>query len=363
MSGRLTGRRLGPVLVFFLAISMLPPTPALAVTRSQVDRACAASGAALAEYREASAVFEEAAHAYEAASLEVDNVLYRQGRAQEALDLRANSMEDTKNRFEAQAVEAYMNGGGSTTAMFLSAPSLDSVITAREFLSAAITDEKDAASEFAALQGELQTLQGQLQDLEAQLRIVEQDLLDARNQQEAAVAADQAAWAKLDGQCREMQKQYEIELARAAAARGSAAGGVSSAATPGFICPFPGSSFTNSWGAARSGGRGHRGVDMMGPYGATLYAVASGTVYTGNGGLGGKTVWLVADYGTGFYYAHLSSINVSSGSRVSRGDVVGYNGDTGNAEGGSPHLHFEIHPGGRGAAAVNPYPTVVAACR
>ena len=67
--------------------------------------------------------------------------------------------------------------------------------------------------------------------------------------------ADQAAWQKLDGECRAIQKRYEIELARAAAARGSASAGISAAATPGFICPFPGSSFINSWGAARSGGR------------------------------------------------------------------------------------------------------------
>ncbi len=200
-------------------------------------------------------------------------------------------------------------------------------------------------------------------ELETELRSVEQARLDAKDLQEQAMLVDQRTWEKLDGNCRAAQKQYEIELARAAAARGSAAGGVSAAATPNFLCPFPGSSFTNSWGAPRSGGRGHRGTDLMGPYGAPLYASASGTVYTGNSGLGGKTVWLIADYGTGFYYAHLDSFNVGSGSRVSRGDVVGYNGASGNADGGAPHLHFEIHPNGRGSSAVNPYPTLIAACR
>lgn len=346
-----------------LVASLLSGSPAIAITKSAVDRACAASSTALNEYRAASAQFEEAARAYEQASLEVDAVLYRQGRTAEALDLRRASMDEAESRFQDQAVEAYMNGGGTPSTLFLTAGSIDQVLLTSEFLAATSTNERDAASDLAALQGELNVLSAELVELETELRNVEQAHLDAKDRREQAMLADQQTWEKLDGNCRSAQKQYEIELARAAAARGSAAGGVPSVATPNFLCPFPGSSFANSWGAPRSGGRRHMGTDLMGPYGAPLYASASGTVYTGNGGLGGKTVWLIAEYGTGFYYAHLDSINVSSGSRVSRGDVVGYNGASGNAEGGAPHLHFEIHPNGRGSSAVNPYPTLVAACR
>jgi murein DD-endopeptidase MepM/ murein hydrolase activator NlpD len=127
----------------------------------------------------------------------------------------------------------------------------------------------------------------------------------------------------------------------------------------GIVCPVAGpSAFGDTWGAPRSGGRRHQGVDMLGPTGTPLAAVVSGYADFKTNALGGNAVGLRGSNGNYYYYAHLD--RWEGGSRnVTRGEIIGYIGDTGNAT-GTPHLHFEIHPGG--GAAVNPYPSVRAVC-
>ncbi len=126
----------------------------------------------------------------------------------------------------------------------------------------------------------------------------------------------------------------------------------------GMACPVAGPrAFADTWGAPRSGGRSHEGVDMMSPGGTPLVAVESGVVQFKTTNLGGNSVWLNGGSGTRYFYAHLSAWEGSSRS-VSQGEVIGYVGATGNTS--TNHLHFEVHPGG--GRAVNPYPYVRAAC-
>lgn len=129
----------------------------------------------------------------------------------------------------------------------------------------------------------------------------------------------------------------------------------------GTVCPVQGPvEFVDSFGAARSGGRGHQGVDMMAAHGTPTVAPVSGTVEHTDSGLGGLSWYLHGDDGNTYFGAHLSAYENVGVGWVAAGTVIGYVGDTGNAAGGSPHLHFELHPGGGGA--VDPYDLVASIC-
>lgn len=191
--------------------------------------------------------------------------------------------------------------------------------------------------------------------LEAQLKADRAKLASERKRRAAALKKFTAQKNALQKRLRSKTAEFEAVRSQLARAR---SGGTSSRYVPGpngMVFPVQGSYYySNTWGASRSGGRRrHQGTDIMAPRGTPCVAVLSGTVSSKEGGLGGKVIWLTASNGWKFYYAHLDSWTVRSG-HVSAGQVIGRVGSTGNAAGGAPHLHFEIHPGG--GAAVNPYP-------
>jgi peptidoglycan LD-endopeptidase LytH len=119
-------------------------------------------------------------------------------------------------------------------------------------------------------------------------------------------------------------------------------------------------SYVDSWGAARSGGRSHQGTDVMAPHGARVFAFVNGVVSRESTSTnGGIQLYLQGDNGIEYFYAHLSGYAVSTGTRVRAGQLIAYNGQTGNAQYTAPHVHFEVHIGG---SAVNPYPHLKPVC-
>jgi hypothetical protein len=116
----------------------------------------------------------------------------------------------------------------------------------------------------------------------------------------------------------------------------------------GYVFPVYGqASYTNTFGAPRANTGWHHGEDIFAPLGAPILAVANGIVYSvGWNDVGGLRLWLQDLAGNEFYYAHLSAFSplAVNGAQVRAGDVLGFMGNTGDAEHTPYHLHFEVHP-------------------
>ena len=123
--------------------------------------------------------------------------------------------------------------------------------------------------------------------------------------------------------------------------------------------PFPVEGLTASavqseFGAEREQGRRrHEGIDIFAPRNTPVVAVVDGSAAPGTNDLGGNVVWLRGGRGgRSYYYAHLQRWAIEGSTAVTAGQVVGYIGNSGNARGTAPHLHFGIYERG----AIDPLP-------
>ncbi len=125
-----------------------------------------------------------------------------------------------------------------------------------------------------------------------------------------------------------------------------------------------------SFGQDRPDGRSHLGLDIMAALGTEIYAVENGVLWrqTVNGQpnatLSGNSWYVRLGDGTYYFYGHLSAFaaGLTLGDTVTKGQLIGYVGDTGNPGPGNYHLHFGVFP--KGGAAVDPFPllTIPKAC-
>jgi murein DD-endopeptidase MepM/ murein hydrolase activator NlpD len=113
-----------------------------------------------------------------------------------------------------------------------------------------------------------------------------------------------------------------------------------------------------SFGQPRLPDRTHEGIDLMASLDQKIYAVDNGVLWKQSidGPLSGNAWYVRLADGTYYFYGHMSHFadGLKVGDTVTRGDVIGYVGDTGNAGPLNYHLHFEVHP--KGGVAVDPYP-------
>ena len=115
----------------------------------------------------------------------------------------------------------------------------------------------------------------------------------------------------------------------------------------------------NSWGAARSGGRSHRGVDIFAARGTPVLSATEGIfIRVGTNALGGQVINVLGPGRQSHYYAHLDRYGgFKTGDVVHAGNIIGYVGNTGNARDTPPHLHYGVYDPVEGA--INPWPLLI----
>lgn len=116
---------------------------------------------------------------------------------------------------------------------------------------------------------------------------------------------------------------------------------------------------TDSWQAPRPEGRLHEGQDIFAAKGMPVFSATAGYVIRkGVADLGGNFVYVAGPGGRRYYYAHFGRIaeGLKIGQEVTTDTVLGFVGNTGNAEGTPFHLHFGVYQSRR---ALNPLPLLI----
>jgi murein DD-endopeptidase MepM/ murein hydrolase activator NlpD len=244
-----------------------------------------------------------------------------------------------------RAVRAYIAGDDSTPITdILSAPSIDQSARMAVYADAAQTADIDSVVQAEAA----------LSDAQGALIVLQHKLAHAH--------------AVLTTQQRLLDRDYaSLTLANAA---------LNDASHGGRVFPVAGPfTFSDSWAAFRAHGAAggqpnqHHATDIMAAKGTPVVAIETGTLdRVGWNTLGGWRLWIKGVSGVNYYYAHLSAYapGLRAGVPVVAGQYLGRVGNTGDAQGGPTHLHFEVHltpdaatvndPPTPDGPAVNPYP-------
>ena len=246
-------------------------------------------------------------------------------------------------------VAMYKEGNVGAIDVLLECDDFETFVNSYDWMSRIGNHDAEAIAATQNLMAEIQTRRAQLESDKAAYQSYQSSLQSQKNSIQSKLNEQKAILAGLDAEVASM-------LSRRYGGGGSGGTGWEVGPVNGLYFPVAGPhSYINDWGAPRSGGRRHKGCDVMANYGTPCVAITSGRVVQRSGGNAGLYVFLYGDNGHLYYYMHLQSYGASG--RVSAGQVIGYVGDTGNAR-GCPHLHFEWHP--NGGSAVNPYPLLVA---
>ncbi len=324
-------------IVLVLALPLHVAAATLEEKQAEANRARQQIEAMKSESQQLASEYNKTLNEYEAVRAEAEA-------NREELEKAQNDYKRARAILHNRLRSVYKSGDVSSVEVLLESTSLDDFLTRYDFFSYIGSRDFQLFDEVKRLREEISERQRSLEEQEARQRQVLGSVNAKRQAMEASLQQQQAY---LDSINKEILELLSL-----------AGGGGTAVMTPigSFVFPVRGPhTFTNDWHAPRTGHL-HQGNDVYAAEGTPCVACVAGTVNHGEGKNAGLYVRLVGDDGNVFYYMHLQRFAATG--HVSAGTVIGYVGDTGNAVGGPPHLHFEVHPGG--GAAVNPYPYLVA---
>lgn len=276
----------------------------------------------------------------------------------------------------------YMYEGGNTQfiEILMSSSNIGDLLNKAEYVAKLSSYDRDMLNAFQDTVKAVEEKETKLQDEYAKLNTLQSDLVNQQTEAQNLISSKEAQIAEIQTQItdnanvladlkakaeeakRLQEEQAAAAAAAAAAAKKSSSSGSSSSrpATSGnvvsgsgyFTHPCPGMTYQSSYfGEVRSfDPRPHKGNDYAAPTGTPTYAAAAGTVITA-GWSNSAGNWVVISHGNGLVtkYMHHSSLCVSAGQHVEKGQQIGCVGSTGNSTGA--HLHFQVELNG---VAVNP---------
>lgn len=262
-----------------------------------------------------------------------------------------------RRALERRAAALFIAGGSPQALALLTSESVTDAVDRMEFASAVAEGDSDLATRVSV---ETQELTWQTEELAAAIVAQERATADLE-------ARERAVLDELD---RIADRVSTLEAQLAAEQSPSPTVGQGPGPTEpdpppvgsGWLqtCPVNGpSSFVDSFGDPRPGGRTHQGIDMIAARGTPVAAVHAGTVHKTGSSIGGYGIVLFHEGSSDWtFYTHFDSYgSYGEGASVPAGATIGYVGNTGTTV---YHLHFEYHPGG--GAALNPYSALLGVC-
>ena len=339
----LSRKLIGTILALILGAAALTAMPAWADTESELEAAKDRLETARSELDRVNGLWQET----EARLARAQDA---RAEAQQEIDRLEDELARIRKSLNDRVAAAFMSGGSLSIGALLTSDSIQDATDRLQYTQSVVQGDADLATEVAVTAEELRRQ-------EARLHQAARQEAKAAAELEAQSAEIDARIAQLNDVIQELEAKLEAAEARSLNLGGS--GSVSITGTGAIqTCPVAGNtSFVDSFGWPRPGGRTHQGIDMIAAYGTPVVSVAPGNARPASSVLGGLGVVLEHDSGGDWtFYAHLSSYGTLG--HVSAGTVIGAVGSTGTTT--VNHLHFEYHP--NGGAAVNPYYALLAVC-